>query len=124
MKVAQQVERERGENLVHSAITAAAKGREGVLELNDTLGAARAGRVHTLLISDGFRAPGYRCQVCDNLSVEHLDACPFCGGEIEKVQDAVEWVVRKVIRDGGEVEVLHESEALEQAGNIAGLLRY
>jgi hypothetical protein len=32
--------------------------------------------------------------------------------------------VRRVMADGGEVEVIHANPHLEQAGRIAGLLRY
>jgi peptide subunit release factor 1 (eRF1) len=110
--------------LVRAMITSAAKGREGVIRLDDTLGAVHAGQVQTLIISEGLRAPGYRCKGCDYLTAQALEICPFCGNSIEKIEDAIEMAVRKVFSDGGEVEVIHDSPELEEAGGIGALLRY
>ena len=110
--------------LIQTVITAAAKGQEGVIRLDDTLHAVHDGRVQTLLVSEGFRAPGYRCVGCDYVTAQRLPHCPFCGAEFEEIADAVELAVQRVMADGGEVDVIHGSSQLEQAGRIAGLLRY
>jgi peptide subunit release factor 1 (eRF1) len=110
--------------LIESAITAAAKGQDGVVRLDETLHAVHDGRVQTLLVSEGFRAPGYRCTGCHYVTSQRLPHCSFCGGEFEEIADAVELAVRRVMADGGEVEVIHGNPRLEQAGRIAGLLRY
>ena len=117
-------ERERQARMVTSLITAAAKGREGVVGLDDTLSAVHEGRVHTLVLNDGYRAPGYRCTGCLFVTAESLTACPFCGHGFEKIEDAAELAVRKVMVDGGEVEVVHGSPELQRAGEIGALLRY
>ncbi len=124
MEVARQAEQRREARLVEAVVTAAAKGREGVVGLDDTLGAVHAGRVQTLLIRDGLRAPGYRCQGCGFVTAQEVDLCPFCGGLFEQIEDAVELAVRKVMEDGGEVEVVRGNPALEQAGGVGALLRY
>lgn len=124
LKVAQAAEHEKEARLVTSIVTAAAKGREGVVGLDETLGAVHVGRVQTLAISDGFRATGYRCNGCDYISGFKLEACPFCGGDFETIQDAVELAVSKVMEQGGDVEVVRDNSALEEAGNIGALLRY
>jgi peptide chain release factor subunit 1 len=110
--------------LVDAAITAAAKGREGIIGLDDTLRAVHAGRVHTLLINDGFRASGLRCKGCGYITEHGPEKCPFCHHDFEQIDDAVELAVRKILEDGGEVEVLYENPDLKRVGNIAGLLRY
>lgn len=110
--------------LIESVITAAAKGLEGVVRLDDTLHAVHDGRVQTLIVSEGFRAPGYRCRGCEYVTAQRLPRCPYCGAEFEEIADAVELAVRRVMADGGEVEVVRSSPHLEQAGRIAGLLRY
>jgi hypothetical protein len=117
-------EHQKDERLINSIITAAAKGSNGVVRLDDTLSAVHAGNVQTLVISDGFRAPGYRCTQCAYLSTQPQDACSFCGNRIERIEDAVEFAVRRVLADGGEVEVVKANPRLEEAGNIGALLRY
>jgi peptide subunit release factor 1 (eRF1) len=117
-------EEEEETRLVEVMITAAAKGREGVIRLDDTLARVHEGRVKTLVLSEGFRAPGYRCRGCGYLTSQRLEGCPFCGRAFEKIEDAVEMAVRKVIADGGEVEVVRDNRDLERAGRIGALLRY
>lgn len=109
---------------VEALITAAAKGREGVIGLADTLSAVHEGRVQRLILSEGFRAPGYRCRGCHYMTAQEIAACPFCGETFEHIEDAVELVVRKVMADGDEVEVVRGNLALERAGRIGGVLRY
>lgn len=124
MEVAQSTEQDRETRLIDAVVTAAAKGREGVVRLDDTLGAVHAGNVQTLVISEGFRAPGYQCLGCNYLTAQKLSQCPFCAGTIAKIEDAVELAVHKVLSDGGEVEVLRNNPELEKAGRIGALLRY
>ncbi|MGD8814992.1 MAG: hypothetical protein PVI78_11020 [Anaerolineales bacterium] len=124
MQAAQKAEQQRQDQLVSTVITAAAKGREGVVRLDDTLSAVHEGRVQTLVIHAGFRAPGYRCRGCSFVTTQELKRCPFCGETFETIVDAVEHAVRRVIEDNGEVDVVHDSPELKQAGNIGGLLRY
>ncbi len=124
MQAAQKAERQRQEQLVSAVITAAAKGRDGVVRLDDTLSAVHEGRVQTLVIHEGYRAAGYRCRGCNFLTTQELKRCPFCEDRFETIVDAVEHAVRRVIEDNGEVEVVHDSPELKRAGSIGGLLRY
>lgn len=112
------------EQLVMTLITAAAKGREGVVRLDDTLEAVNSGRVRTLVAQEGFRAPGYRCASCRYITTQPLAQCPFCGAEFQVIDDAVEHAVQRVLSDNGVVRIVHANTSLEHAGNIGGLLRY
>jgi len=123
LEIGGQAEQQREKRLVESAITAAAKGGNGVVRLDDTLDAVQSGSVQTLIIQEGFRAPGYQCQGCQYITTQKLDICPFCGKRFTQIQDAVELAVRRVMQAGGDVEVVHGNPQLEKAG-IAGLLRY
>ena len=123
-EIARRAEDDREQRLVETVITAAAKGREGVIELDGTLAAINAGQVQTLIVSEGYRAPGYQCRGCGYLTAQPLAECPFCGSEFIEIEDAVELAVRKVMEEGGEVEVVHGSPLLERAGRIGGQLRY
>jgi peptide chain release factor subunit 1 len=124
MQVAMDAERKREERIVSAVITAAAKGRDGVVRLDDTLSSVHAGRVQTLIIHEGFRAAGFRCNGCDYITTQELPQCPFCGGEFMQIADAVEHAVRRVMEDNGEVEVVYANPDLERAGSIGALLRY
>jgi peptide chain release factor subunit 1 len=124
LEIVQSVDQQREVELVDKAITGAAKGTNGVIRLDDTLGAVSEGRVQVLVVSDGFRAPGYRCRSCTYLTAQELSACPFCGGEIQRIDDAVELAIQRVAEQGGSIEVLETSTELDNAGGIGAVLRY
>ena len=123
LEIGQQAERRREVRLVESMITSAAKGADGVVRLDETLSAVHEGRVQTLIVQEGYRAEGFECQGCGYITTQTLDACPFCGKSFAQIQDAVEMAVRKVMKDGGEVEVVYENPQLAEVG-IGGVLRY
>lgn len=124
MQVGVEAEERRKLKVVDAVVTGAAKGRGGVVRLEDTLRAVHEGRVQTLVIRDGLRSPGWRCQGCGYLTTTELAECPFCQGNFTKIQDAVELAVREVMQSGGEVEVIHDDQGLYAYENIGGLLRY
>jgi peptide subunit release factor 1 (eRF1) len=124
MRIGEEVDERKEEQLAELIVTNAAKGKGGVLGLDDTLKAVHEGRVQVLLIRDHFQAPGCRCKSCGYLSAYEMASCPFCGGECEKIPDAVEMAVRKVMQMGGEVEVLHRDHPVGQFDKIGALLRY
>ncbi len=124
LQVGYEAERLKQIKLVQTIVTSEAKGRAGVINLEDTLNAVHDGRIQTLVIRDGYRAPGYRCQGCGYLTTEKLTSCPFCENKFEKISDAVELAVRRVMRDGGEVEVLRDIEVQQDFDQVGALLRY
>ena len=80
--------------------------------------------MQTLLLLEGFRAPAYRCKNCGRLTAERAVNCVACDGEMEGLYDGVEMAVNAVMRGGGDVQVIRNSQALEDAGKIGALLRY
>jgi peptide chain release factor subunit 1 len=124
IKIGQQAEQHRKVKLVGAVVTNASKAHGGVLGLEDTLSAVNEGRVQTLLLRTGFRAPGYQCRGCEYLTAEVIDACPFCGSEYSKIPDVVDLVVRRVMRNGGEVEMLRQADTSQEFGDIGALTRY
>jgi peptide subunit release factor 1 (eRF1) len=124
LEVARRTEEEKEHQLVNAVVTAAAKGQEGVVSLDQTLAAVHSSRVQILLVSEGFKSAGFRCKGCKYLASHAPEKCPFCSNEFEQIEDAVELAVRRVIDDGGEVEIVHDNEMLEKSGKIGGLLRY
>ena len=124
MEVGAEAEFHREALLANTVVTNAAKGRGGVIDLEDTLNAIHEGRVQTLLIRDGFRAPGGQCTSCGYLSAGSIDVCPYCEGEVEQIPDAVELAVRRVMQTGGEVEVLPSDQDVGEFDQIGAILRY
>jgi len=123
LQILRRVEEEREATMVEAVVTAAAKGKGGVVGLDETLSAAHEGRIRTLVVLRDFHAPGYRCTSCDYLTAQNPGACPFCGGTFAEIPDAAEAVVTKVVEDGGEIEVVDHHPLLERVG-IGALLRY
>jgi peptide chain release factor subunit 1 len=124
MEIGAQAERRQEADLLQKIVTSAAKGRGGVLGLEETLHALREGRVQTLALQDGYRAPGYRCKGCGYLTANALPACQYCGGAFEQIPDAVEMAVYSVMQAGGEVEVLPRDLQVKGFETIGALLRY
>jgi peptide chain release factor subunit 1 len=124
IKIGQRAEHQRETQVVDMVITAAAKGQGGVIGLEDTLKMVRDGRIQNLILLSGFHSPGYRCQGCGYLTIQKQDRCTFCEGELVEIPDAVDFAVRRVLEDGGDVEMINENLQLEENGNIGALLRY
>lgn len=124
LSAAQAAEHTRQGRLVERIVTAAAKGDDGVVSLDQTLEAVHSGRVQILVIEEAFSQAGYRCSGCGYLTLQVIESCPFCGSSFERIEDAVELAVREVMEKGGEVEFVRQNEQLEGAGGIAALLRY
>jgi len=124
MQIGREVENQREAAVIQTLITNASKGRGGVMKLDDTLRCVHEGRVQSLVIREGYRAPGYRCTGCGYLTAHEQKKCSFCGKAFEQIPDAVEMAVRKVMQQGGDVEVLHEDQNTERFGHIGAILRY
>jgi peptide chain release factor subunit 1 len=124
MQIGKEAEYRKEELLLKKLVTGAAKERGGVLNLEKTLGAVYDGRVQELVIQDGYRASGYRCQGCGFITAHEYPVCQFCGSKFEQIPDAVEMAVYKVMKGGGEVEVLQHEHNIDGFNNIGALLRY
>lgn len=114
----------RENKLVDDLVTAAAKNGHAVTGLTDTLHAAFENRIQTLIISDGYRAPGYEYADTGYLSAGLLIDAPLAAGVPQEVDDVVEAAVSRTLAHGGHVEVIAENPALESNGRIGAILRY
>ena len=123
LKILAEVEHEHEIALADAVITAAAKGKGGVVRLDDTLSAAHEGRVLTLLVAEGYKAEGFQCQQCAYVTGQRLDKCPFCGGAMAHIPDAVETIIQQVLEQGGHVEMVTGHKEFAKAG-VGALLRY
>jgi peptide chain release factor subunit 1 len=110
--------------LVERIITSAAKGEGATVGLSATLAALQEERTHMLVIAEGFSAPGYRCTQCSYVAAVDEGMCPYCGSSMSRVEDAVEYAVKRMLEMGGQVESIRDEPALVEAGSIGALLRY
>ena len=126
LDIAQQVAQQQRAALVEQMITAAAKGGAGALGLADTLRLLEEGRVHHLVLAEGYHATAHQCEHCGYMTVEamEMEECVFCGGKMRLLKDAVNAIVSRAIERGVEVTTVRGSEALEKAGSIGAILRY
>lgn len=114
---------EREEKLVRQVVTNAAQGGTAVTGLGPTLRMISDGRVDTLVVSDGFHSPGYRHPASGYLTTTS-DTDLFGDASFESVPDIVDEAVKRTVEQGGHVEVIRESEPLQEAGKIGAILRY
>lgn len=118
-------DQEREAQLVVDTITAALKGGAGVRGLADTLYTLREGRVRLLLVSNHVNSSGYECKHCGYLAVEAFTTCPFCGEkEIQEIPDVINEAIVNALRTGVEINIIRDNQTLDDAGGIAGVLRY
>lgn len=120
----QQANSEREEKVVRNLITTAAKGGNAVIGLDPTLRFIGEGRVQTLIISDGYRTPGYIDENSKYLTVRETTASPFGDTQLVAVEDVIEEAVSNTLGQGGTVEIVKDNPDLENAGQIGALLRY
>lgn len=124
---AQSWERNEERGLVEQVITEAAKGQRAVTALDDTFNACLDGRVRRLLYAEGFQVPdaereALRKRIETYGGEAGSSAANGCVGD-----DPVEWMIRAVLRTGGEVEQVRgevAAEFQENASGIGALLRY
>lgn len=115
---------EREQKLVNKMITAAAKGGNAVVGLSATLQTVSEGRVQILVISDGYRRPGFIDEGGNYLLARKHDGNSFGTRQLIEVDDVIEAAVSRTMEQGGNVEIVTDSLDLEKAGNIGALLRY
>ena len=83
-------------------------------------------RVQTLLVAEGFSAPGFACPQCGWL-VSETDGgtCPADGSALDRREDVVESAIAAALAQDAEVLIVrHEREQLEELAPVAALVRY
>ena len=124
LEVESRVERQKEARLVARLRDAVGAGNGGVAGLAPVLAALVERRVETLLVSDGYEAPGWRCQTCAHLAVRG-PACPVCpSGSMQRVDDVVEEAVEEALAQSCKVEVTVGNADLDVLGRIGALLRF
>jgi peptide chain release factor subunit 1 len=116
-------ERDEEHRLVGELVQRALAQRLAVLGLHDTLQAVLSKQVYELLLSETFTTRGWRCGACGTIGAGSLSICAHCGRQAE-VAEVGEEMIQAVVRQGGNVNVVHDHPKLEEVGGIGALLRY
>ena len=123
LELGMHAENEREKRLVARVIDNAAKGSGGVIGLENTLKALNEGRIQTLVVSDGFRKNAYRCKGTGWITTTPEAECTG-EDDVETIYDVVDFAINQVMRSGGEVDVVMDSDNLQKHGSIGAILRY
>jgi peptide subunit release factor 1 (eRF1) len=118
-----EVERAKESKLIARLRDAVGRGHRGVAGLDDTLRALVERRVDTLLVSQGYRASGWRCARCGHLCTKG-PTCPLDGATMDRVDDVVEEAVDAALVQSCRVEICTDNADLDVMGRIGALLRF
>lgn len=118
-----EINQKREDQLVEKMVSLAAQGSTAVVGLAPTLRMISDGRVETLIISDGYRTPGYIHEETGYITAGTDDEM-FADGNFRETVDVVENAVTRTLEYSGHVEFINENQRLEEAGRIGAILRY
>ncbi|MGH9276677.1 MAG: hypothetical protein ACRD12_00990 [Acidimicrobiales bacterium] len=121
--VEEDLERTRELVLVTRLRNALGTGHAAVAGLEGTLAALVARRVETLLVSEDYEAPGWRCRSCSFVGARG-PSCPVCEARMDRVDDVVEEAVEEALTQSCRVAVCAGNADLDVLGRIGALLRY
>jgi peptide chain release factor subunit 1 len=108
---------------VDAVLTEAAKSRQAVAGVDETLDAVNRGAVHQLYLLKGFREIGTACQACGALARGTHPTCRFCGKET-KVTELGEAMTDRVIGAQGKAETVEIHQPLARVGGVTARLRF
>lgn len=108
---------------VDGVLVEAAKSKQAVAGLEETLEAVNRGAVHRLYLLKGFGAAGRLCAGCGGLQPGSDPRCRLCASETTAIELA-DAMADRVIAAGGEVETVEAHQVLAQVGGAAARLRY
>lgn len=117
-------ERRREREKLDRLLEAVGTGGRGSAGLDDTLGALNERRVETLLLAEGFTAPGSVCSSDGFVAAQEGGTCPVDGGELVRRDDIVESAIELALGQSAEVLVVRHHDDLEEHGSIGAILRF
>lgn len=106
---------------------AVSRGGRGAAGLDATLEALNERRVDTLLLIEGFAAPGWTCPQCGCVYSMDGGSCPADGTTLDRRDDVIENAVHLAIQQSARVLFIREPEfqdKLRSHGSTAAVLRF
>jgi peptide subunit release factor 1 (eRF1) len=95
----------------------------GISGIHETLSSLYEGRVHTLLVEEGFIQEGAYCNKCGFMGL-NVGVCPVCREVMIHVPDIVDEAVASAIDQGCEVFHIAPKCGLKEFGSVGAFLRY
>jgi peptide subunit release factor 1 (eRF1) len=108
---------------VDGVLSEAAKSRQAVAGVDETLDAVNRGAVHQLYLIGGFREIGRTCEACGALQRGTHPACRFCG-KATRATELGEAMTDRVIAAQGKADTVEVHQALAEVGGVAARLRF
>jgi peptide chain release factor subunit 1 len=109
---------------IDALLTKAMKNENAVIGIENVLNAMQEGRIMKLIILKNYKTAGLSCINCGNLAIQELTSCPYCKGEMQKVNSIADLVAQKAVEQGAMVEVVSGNKKLEESGSIGAFLRF
>ncbi len=88
------------------------------------LAAAQQGRVETMLVTRDAKVAGMRCRECETLAFAKPQQCPACKSNSVFAVDLVNELVELLASSSATAEFVEPIASLQEAGDVAALLRY
>lgn len=123
LEVEERVERAREAAMVERLRQAVGAGTGAAVGLQDVLAALVARRVDTLVVSEGFEAPGWRCRGCGYVGLRGR-RCPVCAAGMDQVDDVVEEAVEDALNQSCRLALCRGNPDLDVLGRIGAILRF
>jgi peptide chain release factor subunit 1 len=120
--VIQEDERKRERDCLDRLQAGLGRDSRGVAGLADVLEALNMRRVETILLQEGFRAPGFATANSDFLSTE--GGTSPTGEELQDREDVIEPALESALEQSADVIVVRHHPDLEALGKIGAVLRF
>ena len=115
---------DRGRSKAAQAISFAKANGRGVTGLRRVLRALEAGEVQALFLGENYSARAVECTHCGHLDAHIVRACALCGHLTREINDVCDAIIPLAIRRDIELFYLKNDSELDNAGNVAALLRF
>lgn len=109
--------------MVEKVRAGAGSGKGAVAGIDAVLRALGERRIATLVVSDGYQAPGWRCDACGRLATKGRK-CPDCQEHMTLLDDVVEQAIEDALLRGCRVDVVVDNADLDVLGRVGALLRF
>jgi peptide subunit release factor 1 (eRF1) len=123
--VIEEIDRTRERDALARVVEGSRAGGRGAAGLHDTLAALNERRVETLLLAEGYRAPGVFCRRCGWVGAGESASCPADGDQLERRDDVIESAIELAVLQSADVIVSrHHRDEVEREGSIGAVLRF
>ncbi|MBU1119107.1 hypothetical protein KKH43_04465 [Patescibacteria group bacterium] len=123
MRIEEQIEREKEEDLVKRLVDNLGEGNKAVRGMDKVLLMLEEGKAMEIVIDEELEETGKKCTKCDHLALDELK-CSYCGGDMEILPDLISEIVNKALNSNVEIEFVRGSDLLKENKSIGAFLRF